>query len=133
MKRLTKIDRYNHYYTNEKIYSRTNEFDCYDGSTVTKLGQLEDIEEELGVGLSILFYAFNNGAWFRAYDLTTNKICFIDKETLLHSIEFSNYRFCIRREKLGCYFYNTGGLVYPFKDYGETWALTREELEKWKK
>ena len=34
------------------------------GDTANKLGQLEDIEEELGIDLAILFKALKNGAWY---------------------------------------------------------------------
>ncbi len=87
---------------------------------VNKLGQLEDIEEELGIDL-----------------------------TLRHKVETSEKLYC--RDNKGeivetRYYYSYGkdgvGLElpmdiepywcvssYPWKDYGKTWALTREELE----
>ena len=87
---------------------------------LNKLGQLEDIEEELGIDL-----------------------------TLRHKIETSDKLYC-RNHKGEIvetrYYYSYGkdgvGLElpmeiepywcvssYPWKDYGKTWALTKEELE----
>ena len=80
-----------------------------------KLGQLEDIEEELGIDLITLFKALNS-CWFR-------KFC---SNTILGDI----------RPKL--VFQGEWGLkpnltelpmIYALKDYGKTWALTKEELE----
>lgn len=92
----------------------------------TKLGQLEDIEEELGIELIPLlktkkFYVKDN-VWNYLkdddYGISYQKssrteiflqdkyaICFDSKEILL------------------------GSKTYKLEDYGKTWALTREELE----
>lgn len=69
MNRLTKIDRYGHFYTNKancrNIYSSDgerlqgvffkNQVLAIDGEPIDKLGKLEDIEEELGIDLITLF------------------------------------------------------------------------------
>lgn len=75
----------------------------------SKLSKLEDIEEELGIPLEVLFKALKEGIvmdgeeyqTFLMYDEVTNSYCF----------------------KCG------GWGKYFLKDYRKTWALTREELE----
>lgn len=77
-----------------------------------KLGPLEDIENELGIDLITLFKALKNGI----YHITSNKnmIGYLDVK----------WSWCIGR----CYFKTKYGSYY-FKDYGKTWALTKEELQ----
>ena len=91
---------------------------------VDKLGELEDIEDELGIDLITLFKA-----------LKTNKI-FIKADYNGESIMPCN---CFSLNLNGCadyYFSCQYGVVnedydfYYTKDYGKTWALTKEELEK---
>ena len=104
-----------------------------------KLGQLEDIEEELGIDLITLFKALKKGIYFKHYD-----------EDIIHysnDIEKISPTFEIKYE-LCCNFqcliiiseeqkddggwlkidYNIWHLKYS--DYGKTWALTRRELEE---
>ena len=68
MNRLTKIDRYGHFYTNKancrnicssdgerfKGVFFKNQVLSIDGKAIDKLGKLEDIEEELGIDLNTL-------------------------------------------------------------------------------
>lgn len=73
-----------------------------------KLGQLEDIEEELGIDLILLY-----------------------KCMLKHFVYRKLYNGRIVEDKFR---YDEAGFngqygVYDLKDYGKTWALTREELE----
>lgn len=94
-----------------------------------KLRKYEAIEQELGIPLEVLFKALKEGIW-------TNHLFDVDE-----SIEG---KFNFRRLKLVNYeeWYleelyhpygdaNCGdrGICVKLKDYGETWALTREELE----
>lgn len=80
-----------------------------------KLCQLEDIEEELGIDLLTLIKANNDGAYF--------------KEDLRHYIANVDLKHkCVRlikhyeaEDDFDCHY-------VIFKDYGKTWALTREEL-----
>ena len=69
-----------------------------------KLGQLEDIEDELGIDLIILFKMIRDGFYIK----TSDDILFFkneDKYEMLKKYkDFTN-------------------------DYGKTWALTKEELE----
>lgn len=77
--------------------------------SLNKLGQLEDIEEELGIDLITLFKALKNGVWVKAFvgivfiQVSCNYFAFLNNEI--------------------------APMIYYFKDYGKTWALTKEELE----
>ena len=81
-----------------------------------RLEELEDLEEELGIDLITLFKALENGVWYKDYK-DDDKIKFTDRV----------------EENIGCKEftvpakYTTIGL--KFKDYGETWALTKKELD----
>lgn len=85
-------------------------------NAIDKLGQLEDIEEELGIDLFILFKALTEGMYVRN-----------EKMAMIYDINLKEKRF-----ESGCF--NDYGMeeyeYYYFKDYGKTWALTKEELEK---
>lgn len=89
------------------------EYDYVDGldnldPIVNKLGQLEDIEEELGIDLMTLFKALREG--------------FVDGNGEYHhfsNLFVDNIEIFDSYEKVSLY----------LKDYGKTWALTKEELE----
>lgn len=83
---------------------------------VNKLGKLEDIEEELGIDLITLFKALESGVWYKDYK-DNDKIKFTD--------DIEEHKKC--KELIVPAKYTIIGLL--FKDYGVTWALTREELE----
>ena len=96
-------------------------YPCFD-----KLGQLEDIEEELGIDLVTLFKALENGAWF--VDLR-NKNKFFAMCTLCSRIggKFE----CAQEEmKFNGFIVldQLFGFGHELKNYGKTWALTKEEL-----
>lgn len=78
---------------------------------LNKLGQLEDIEEELGIDLVTLFKALKNGIY--------------TKENL------DNYPYAclLRNDMVLVLFDDVYKHEYLLKDYGKTWALTKEELE----
>lgn len=84
--------------------------------SVHKLGQLEDIEEDLGIDLITLFKALTNDVYlYHNKKLTKCEqapclLCF-DNE---YCLEF-HFEYDIEQ-------------VY-LKDYGKTWALTKEELQ----
>lgn len=86
-------------------------------SVVDKLGQLEDIEEELGIDLTTLFKAFKNGFYG------------IDKDGSIKHFAVEHYVPFLKG-------IHTNGIMlgterrYKLCDYGKTWALTKEELEK---
>lgn len=85
---------------------------------INKLGQLEDIEDKLGIDL-ITFFKFLNSKVCYEKDTDDNEItkCLITgitKTGVLNVQEAFPYGECVREAK--------------FKDYGATWALTKEEL-----
>lgn len=97
-----------------------------DDMIFNKLGKLEDIEEELGIDLIILFKALRNGIW------TNQEQWYGDEKQ--GKIRFFQVRLLLEENAIGC-IYNSmwkGEEVIRtlyFKDYGKTWALTKEELE----
>ena len=74
------------------------------------------IEEELGVDLITLFKALN-GCWF--LQISTKKALGDIRPTLVYQCGWH------LKPKL-----SELPMLYALKDYGKTWALTREELEK---
>ena len=98
-----------------------------------KLCQLEDIEDELKVDLTILFKALNKGFYIKY----NNKIIHIfpDKNMTVNfwynTINvFIPPKFFIDCKKGTDYLSEEIDEEYWFKDYGKTWALTKEELER---
>ena len=130
MKRLTKKDRYGHFYTNKancrNIYSSDgerlegvffeNQVLAIDGEAIDKLGQLEDIEEEFGIDLITLFKAVMNGFWYK------NKYGYHQADDYEYVIDLESNRLV----KL----YEEDGRIFCFEDYGKDWALTKKELEE---
>lgn len=97
-----------------------------------KLGLLENIEEELSISLITLFKALReDGIWVR----WNNKIVNIEpnylrveidcSKPLTVSIKIQELYF----EDLDCVM-DTTGQEWFMDEYGKTWALTKEELEK---
>lgn len=88
-------------------------------NAIDKLGQLEDIEEKLGINLLILIKAVDNGIYSKEY----NQIIKVDLTRLESIPSFKTPKeLCLYDEDLEeCYY---------FKDYGKTWALTKKEIKK---
>ena len=82
-----------------------------------KLGQLEDIEEELGIDL-ITFFKYMFADKFYVKDKYLGIV-----ERLFWSIS-RNYVEVVEEK----YPYGDCTETLNFKDYGKTWALTKEEL-----
>lgn len=115
MKRLT--EKHNSLFGFDSLKSK---------KVANKLGQLEDIEEELGIDLITLFelkkrhknkgkiYVITHDGKIADYTLTSylDQINFVDE--FIHIV--SDLRILTT--------------IYYFKDYGKTWALTKEELVK---
>ena len=151
--RFTQKDRYGHFYTNEANCRNVHSLDgkklegeffenqtlAIDGNAIEKLGQLEDMEEEYGIDLSILLkllLAVDKG-------LIYVKVRKIKQYTGYSAIEetgkieqafitrFSRY---INGTRDWFFTISYGGAStvsrYLLNDYGKTWALTREELTK---
>lgn len=112
MNRLTKKNE--NILTNDIEKYITNPFDQI--KVNNKLGQLEDVEEELGIDLVTLFKALENGCYFKY----NNLIYFCpSKEIRIGYKTIDFYSVYIALNGICCSLYN----------YGKTWALTREELE----
>lgn len=77
---------------------------------VNKLGQLEDIEEELGIDLITLFKALKGGIWFIYHKPEYEKN---------PDLELNWGKWMLRID------YN---IAVNINDYGKTWALTKGEL-----
>lgn len=92
---------------------------------IEKLGKLEDIEEELGIDLETLFTALRKGVFASMYGEEVKKgteIIFIKPK----KVELWLLDKCFKY----WWGYPCDVSVYHFKDYGKTWALTKEELNK---
>ena len=99
----------------------------YGDPKADKLSRLEDIEEELGIDLVTLFKALEQGAWFVD---KRNKNIFFAKCTLCSKLD-GKFECTQEEMKFNGFIIleQLFGLGYELKDYGKTWALTREELE----
>ena len=103
------------------------EYEQAEMDIVNKLGQLEDIEDELGIDLITLFKALKNGIW------TNQEQCYGDEKQ--DKIRFFQVRLLLEENAVGC-IHNSmwkGKEVIRtlyFKDYQKTWALAKEELEE---
>ena len=94
-----------------------------DDMIFNKLGQLEDIEEELGIDLIILFKALKNGF----YHIDENKHIYKMKPTKGNGGAMNFYACLdsiIAEDTFGDQY------IYSLKDYGKVWALTKRELEQ---
>ena len=112
------------------------------GEGCNKLGQLEDIEDELGIDLIILFKALNNGIWSKGgyYEscCVENEPHFIKPEDIMlgkvwyfESKHINDYEDYIKEPNQLCLFemeYEDDQYTVRVKDYGKTWALTKEKL-----
>lgn len=77
-----------------------------------ELEKLEDIERELGIGLVALFKALKYGIWFREDygNISGPHRPVLDYDGPILSLDYE-FQYELK-----------------FKDYGKTWALTKEEL-----
>lgn len=83
-------------------------------SIVGKLGQLEDIEEELGIDLITFHNLLRCGGYYRNTD--KNEIIF----------DYPHYESDVEQYVLGDI---RNFVLLKEEDYGKTWAITKEELE----
>ena len=101
-------------------------------SIYNRLKLLEDLEEEIGIDLITLFKALKDGFYIKYNDKIVH--IFPDKHITINfwykTINvFIPPKFFIDCKKGTDYLSETIDEEYWFKDYGKTWALTREELE----
>lgn len=117
MERLTiKNKQFNDYSVAEEL--RRLDVRDYLYNINQKMGKYEDIEEELGIGLITLFKAKNNGFFVKLPKINNGEVSIV----LPKEIDDIDLIRCL-------IFDNVYGLFVKFKDYGKTWALTKEELE----
>ena len=91
---------------------------------INKLRQLEDIEEELRIDLITLFKALKS----------KEVICKHERGIVYHETTLEKHiisGLAFDDEYYGLWVFDKFGdeIFYYTKDYGKTWALTREELE----
>ena len=129
MNRLTK-DLHNQY--KDYWYREDLEKVCDKEQIVlTKLGQIEDLEDELEIDLLTLFKALNKGFYIKY----NNKIVHIPPDKNITVNFWYNIinvsippKFFIDCKKGTDYLSEEIDEEYWFKDYGKDWALTKEEL-----
>ena len=96
-----------------------------------KLAQLEDIEEELGIDLITFFKAITNGFYGTMYAVSKEYANAQNWEPMFYELKNTDIKKYDGKlaviHYLGRLSY-ADFLVYEFKDYGKTWALTKEEL-----
>lgn len=89
---------------------------------LTELGQLEDIEDEIGMELKIFHKLMN-----MLYCSKHNMLYVKDKDTIIQvgilEIDYCKKKIIFYKDSS----YNDD-YVYGFAQYGKTWALTKEEL-----
>ena len=91
---------------------------------LTKLKHYEDIEEELGIDLITLFKALKNGIYLKFGSEKITGVYYEHRAILPRHFDkdYKGYFIDLQLElSINFNFY--------FKDYGKTWALTKEELE----
>lgn len=92
----------------------------------SKLEKLEDIEEKLGIDLPTLFKAFD-GIWYKSKNGGMKFSCHV---ALTDTVwELRPLEECLESGNT-----NDMSETLALKDYGKTWALTKEELreeEQW--
>ena len=86
-----------------------------DNHLTDKLGQLEDIEDELGIDLITLFKALKNGIYIKKQSQTKYPLALLRTHYSNHTTRY--YVFDNGKEK-----------EIKLNKYGKTWALTKEEL-----
>lgn len=85
---------------------------------LNKLGQCEDLEDELGISLLILFKALKDG------------ICYKSPYNVIHHISPHHIQLCNPHQ--WSLHINDTSLIFEYlrlKDYKKYWALCREDLE----
>lgn len=98
--------------TNYKGYTLHNWFPASTRDfVIDKLGQLEDIEDELGIDLITVFKALKEGCW----TLYNGRLDY-------HGVV------SIQRSRGKVRLLYGGFYTMNIEDYGKTWALTKEEL-----
>lgn len=95
------------------------------GKATLELIEYKQIEEELGIDLITLFKALREGYWYRK----GKKILFVGENTFVPYCHELIVNKKVKLLKDSCLKPCNYTFVY-LRDYGITWALTKEELEK---
>ena len=107
MNRLTYKEKWRDEFGNEHLY------DSEDNYCIEKLGQLEDLEEELGIDLITLFKALKSGVWYREW-----------KEPIKHTCGLR-----LLKSGKSCWGLDNKNYYFPLEEYSKTWSLRKEDLE----
>ena len=105
----------NDYQVKEQGYESLENDVC---EAIDKLGQLEDIEEELGIDLLTLINALTHGVWLRNGKRLEHHKVFLCKSDGDFALGYN------WSDK-----YGLQGRCLKTKKYRQHWALTKEELE----
>ena len=112
-------------------HSSNNANQCWN-----KLGQLEDIEDDFGIDFILVNKICQNGIYCYKRSI---KDFNANGKRLGHIIRIPNYDIhvqffgCSKKKRIGVSIMGCIDYVYhslPLNEYGKTWALTKEELEK---
>ena len=92
---------------------------------VNSFKEITRIEDELGIDLITLFKAMKNGCY--AKDKNNNLLSLLEYDKPILYFEENEQEWCFVLDVDLCHLLPHDYLY--LKDYGKTWALTREELE----
>ena len=109
--------------TNSIIKAIANPIDVHKKQLIyLKLKSLEDIEEELGIELSVLFSALKNGVYYfdSKGQLINDFVILISNSIDIWTQDKLSYSFIT--------FYDRQTL--SIEDYGKTWSLDKKDLMK---
>lgn len=94
----------------------------YTGEAITKLGHLEDIEDELGVDLILYLKMCVIGTSVWVFDKILNDVLKIKYPKLVYNPDLKAFGFKAPKD--------TYNWRFPLSEYGKTWALSKDELNK---
>ena len=94
-----------------------------------KLGKLEDIEEELGIDLWTFMQTILKGDDGIYLKDAKGNVCYCDYQLTYNKDLYDKRGKPLKRNK-GWHFESCLLGRFYLKDYGKTWALTKEELEE---
>jgi hypothetical protein len=107
-------------------YKRDEKGYCFiqEGQIVNKLGQLEDLEEELGCPLEVVFKLAKQGRFYYEQDKELHLIVVFDIELRNNTIYF-NEQWLDYDIELGDF----GTIELPLSQYGKTFWLKKDKSE----
>lgn len=87
-------------------------------NAVDKLGELEDIEEKIGISLEILFKAMEKGIYYVGRSSSEKEILFAEPNHVTLEKHKGHYTIWVNHDT-----------AEYFEDYGKTWSLGKKEIE----